>query len=500
MKIQMIGHAGIFVETQDCKILMDPTLYDSHMEGIESIYPRREVIYEKIPEFDVLIISHRHLDHFDIQSLASLPKNVDVLIPADKLLENCLRDLGYSQIYPLRDFNEVKIGSTHLIATRSENRVPEYGILFADPSGVLWNQVDSDISLETIRFVKSRYQQIDFLLAPWSPMLQNHYRENRSLSYPYSAYSRWLDNIGLTKPKAVAPGANGFKFINDSSWLNQVTFPLTREQFCRDVKIVCPEVGENVFQLDPGDTLSFFEGQFEYIKGGSQFVRKLDEQGDDLDFSPVNINDSIIDNNPDGYDLKKMRDLIEQEICINIPKFINENKSSLFLEHFHWNVIYQLEIIFPDSNCKWYFDFSDDEVYAKPERSMFANLFSITTASSFYSLLNKIKGWDYILSGGFYGSYNRIYSVTTHGIITPKNYEIIDPLYIKFPYREVFENIRHQEVEKWKQVNHNGITPAKSNTLMMKLGNTFVSLKKTNNQDKVKEASAPEGQSKVTHP
>jgi hypothetical protein len=457
------------------------------MEGTESVFPKREVIREKIPEFDLLIISHRHLDHFDIRSLASLDKNVDVLIPSDKLLENCLRNLGYSQIYHLKDFNEVKIGSTRLIATRSENRVPEYGILFADSSGVFWNQVDTDVSLETIRYVKSRYPQIDFLLAPWSPMLQNNYRENRSLSFPYSTYSCWLGNIGLIKPKAVAPGANGFKFISDSSWLNQITFPLTREQFCRDVRIVCSEIGENIFELDPGDTLCLQKGEFQYIQGDSPLVRKLDEQRNNLDFSPVNIGNSIIDDNRDGYDYNEMKDLIEQEVCIHLPKFINENKNSLFMEHCHWNIVYQLEIVFPESTCKWYFDFSDNEVYAKPGRNPYANLFSITTASCLYSLLKRIKGWDYVGNGGYYGSFQRIYSVTPYGIIKPSD-KIVDPLYIRFPYNQVFESIRHQEVERWKQ----DVASYESKTLMMKIENTFVRLEKTSKKAKIKEVDLTE--------
>jgi UDP-MurNAc hydroxylase len=498
MKIHMIGHAGIFVETQDCKIIIDPVLWDSHMEGIESIFPQREVIHEKIPEFDLLIISHRHLDHFDIRSLASLPKDVDVLIPTDQLLATCLRNLGYSQIYYLKDFSEVKIGSTRLIATRSEYRIPEYGLLIADPSGVFWNQVDSDISLDTIRFVKSRYPQIDFLLAAWCPMLQNNYRENRSLSFPYSAYSRWLGNIGLIKPKAIAPGANGFKSINGSSWLNQITFPLTRQQFCKDAKIVCPDIGQNIFELDPGDTLSFSNGEFEYIIGGCHFVNKLDDQKDELDFLPVNIGNSIIDDNIDEYDLNEMRHIIEQEVCIHLPKFINENKQNLFLSHFNWNIIYQLEIIFPNFIGKWHFDFSDQKIYAKPGKNVYANLFSITTASCFYSILNRTKGWDYVSSGGYYGSFQKIYSVTPYGIIKPTSDEIVDPLYLRFPYTQIFESIRHQEVERWKQADDNRVTPYESKTFMMKIGNTLVRLEKINKKTKEKEICLTEELSSVT--
>ena len=93
MKIHLIGHASIFVETQDCKILMDPVLWDSHCEDIEDICPKREVIFDRLPEFDTLVISHQHTDHFDIRSLAYLPKHVDVFIPIDK----CKRTLGLFQ-------------------------------------------------------------------------------------------------------------------------------------------------------------------------------------------------------------------------------------------------------------------------------------------------------------------------------------------------------------------------------------------------------------------
>ena len=222
------------------------------------------MIHEQIPEFDLLIISHQHLDHFDIRSLAYLPKTVTVLIPKDKLLETCLRKLGYSQIYHLSDFSEVNLGSTRLIATRSENRVPEYGIVFADESGVCWNQVDTVVSLDTIRFVKSRYPQVDLLLATWQPMLEVNYQNNYSLSFPYSQYNELLEKISLIQPKAIAPGANGVKFINGSSWLNQIVFPVTQEQFCKDVKMVYPEIGENVFTFDPGDILAFKNSEFSH--------------------------------------------------------------------------------------------------------------------------------------------------------------------------------------------------------------------------------------------
>jgi hypothetical protein len=492
MQIHLLGHASIFVETQDCKILMDPILWDSHCEGIEDICPKRQILHDQIPEFDILVISHQHTDHFDIRSLANLPKHVDVLIPKDKLLETCLHKLGYRHIYSLRDFNEVRIGSTRLVATRSENRVPEYGMVFADSDGVFWNQVDSVVNSQTISAVKSRYPQIDFLLAGWQPMLEIQYQENQNTCFPYSRYSDLLRLIGLVAPKAIAPGANGFKFINGSSWLNKIVFPVTREQFCRDVQQAYPTIGDQIFTLDPGDVIALKNGEVSYLPQKSSFVKKLADDRDSLYFSPINIDSKLIDNNPEGYDIEEMRSVIEEEVCVHLPQFFNDKKDSLFLEYCYWQAIYQLEVVFPDCSETWYFDFSKELIEHRRGKNPLANIFSSIAASSFYGMLKGIKGWDWASMGGYYRCFHKVYQATPHGIIKPldtSDNRVPEPLRVKFPYNQVYKQVRFYEIEKWGQVNDDQTIEQNSQNLMIIIGNTLFKPQKkeinTNeNQDK----------------
>jgi UDP-MurNAc hydroxylase len=473
MKIHMIGHASIFVETQDSKILVDPVLFSSLNQGVETICPEREVIHELIPNFDLLIISHWHADHYDPRSLASLPKNIDVLIPRDKILKECLQKLGYSRIYTLSDFDEVKIGSTSIITTRSENRVPEYGMIFSDPSGVFWNQVDSDVSMDTIHTVKSRFPQIDFLLAGWQPMLEVKYQHNESISFPYDSYNRLLTKINMIRPVALAPGSNGFKKIGASSWMNKSVFPVTKEQFCRDIKMSYPEVGNNLFVLEPGDIMQFKECVFEYEEGKSHFVSKVQDNREELDFSPVNLDSKIIDDNPENYGIDTVTKEIELVFLPDFSKFIASKKSLLFSEHFYWKVIYQLEIIFPDTSVKWSFDFSDQNAEFKLGRNPCANLFTIITASSFYSLIKKVKGWQYIAMGGYHRSFQKVYTATPYGLVQPTSNRIADPLLLRFPDKDIFESIQYQEVEKWLHIAEDidNVSENTGNTFMMRVGN-----------------------------
>ena len=479
MEIHMIGHASIFVKTKDCRILMDPVLWDPFFGGANEVCPRREVIHEQLPEFDLLVISHRHVDHFDIRSLAYLPKTVDVLIPKDQLIENCLRKLGFSQIYPLNDFSEVRMGSTSLFTTRSEYRVPEYGMVIADESGVLWNQVDTVVSPMTISSILSRYSKIDFLLATWQPLLAANYQLNQSLSFPYSAYNQLLYNVSLIQPKAIAPASNGYKYVNGSSWLNQIAFPVTREQFCQDVSHVCPELGLNIFALDPGDIMTFIDNEFYHSPGMCKYVRKVEDNSASIDFSPVKINSDLKDNNPESHDVESMKKVIESELLVELPKFIKKNSENLFGQYRKWKVLYQLEIVFPDTCQKWFIDFSEGNIQPYKGRNPLANFFSFITASSLYGLLKGTVGWNYVMAGGFYRNYQKIYSVTPVGITYPdsKRQVMEDPLLLRFSASHQgleSESALYREVEKWASPNIDNSKLTKSKNSMLKMGDVLL--------------------------
>jgi UDP-MurNAc hydroxylase len=449
MEIHMIGHASILVRTQEHTILMDPVLWDPHQEGLFDVCPKREVLHQYLPQLDFLIISHKHLDHFDIRSLAALPKTAKVLIPQDELIETCLRKLGYEKIYKLNDFSEVKVGSTRIMTTPSANQVPEFGVVFADESGVFWNQVDTDVRPNTIDIVLSRQSRIDFLLATWQPMLELSYQFNRSMTFPYAAYSRLLDNVRAINPKAIAPGANAFKYIGGSSWLNHVVFPVTREQFCRDVKLLCPELKENTYELDPGDILTLADGTFQNKPGGCEFVRKVGGDREELDFYPVAVEGGMVDSIQEAVTPDILRKTIDEEVEKDLLLFI-EGHPSLFAEHYRWKVVYQLTVIFPDGATKWSFDFSESAVRWRRGRNPLADLHSIITASSFYGLLKGAHGWDYVIMGGYYRRFNKIYAVTDFGLVQPGNTQIQDPLELKFPYRRILERCLLKEIEKWR--------------------------------------------------
>jgi len=450
MDIHMIGHASIFVKTEDCSILMDPVLWDPHQQGLFDICPRREILHDRIPACDLLIISHRHQDHFDLRSLAFLPKDLEVLIPKDAVMEACLRRLGYTTINTLEDFSEFKVGSTTITTTASQNRVPEFGVIFADRSGVFWNQVDTvvDVDPALLRFINTRYASLDFLLATWQQMIELSYQQHQPLSFPYQDYQRLLTNISKLRPGAVAPGANGFKYMGHASWLNRVVFPTTRERFCEDVKLVCPDLDGKIFALDPGDIVTIDDRQCAYSRQACNYVRTIYDDREELDFQPVSVGTDMIDHNPDNVPIDKLESVVSEEVETAIPAFIN-GRPFTFTEHRQWKVIYQLEVAFPNGRKKWFIDFSARNVHAEPGRNPLANYFVFITASSLVGLLEGKTDWDYVMLGGDYRRYAKVYAVTPFGIIRPRANLFPDVLELKFPHQYVLKRFLEHETEKW---------------------------------------------------
>lgn len=455
MEVHMIGHASLYIETENCRFLMDPVFWDPFYEGNNEVSPKRDIERDKIPEFDVLIISHKHLDHFDIRTLATLPKTVEVLIPRDKLLENYLRRLGYSKIRLLKDFEEVKFGSTTLWTTRSEMRVPEFGMIFADSSGILWNQVDTLTLPNTISSVLSRFGKIDLLLATWQPLLEDYYQTNKSIAFPYKGYNGILYNISLIKPKGIVPASCGFRYFGSSSWLNKIMFPVIRERFCEDVKELCPELENNIFPLDPGDILKLSDNKFSCLPAACEYVKKVEDNPGSTIFCPVKIDTELKDPNPHSYPLENLKVDVEEEISCHLTKFIRENWISNFLEHQKWKVIYQLEITFPDNSIQqWFFDFTKSEIKVQKGFNPLANFFTYITASGLCGFLKGTMGREYVMDGGFYRSFQKVYAVTPFGIISPLPPDTIleDPLVTKFfAYNpnSVSNSVLDREMEKW---------------------------------------------------
>ena len=102
MKITWLGQAGLLLEKEDFKIMIDPYFSDSVAKVNPKNYrrvPVREQFLAVKP--DVLIFTHNHLDHYDPETAEKLLSGGNMLVLAPGSVWGEVRKLGGEHNYVL---------------------------------------------------------------------------------------------------------------------------------------------------------------------------------------------------------------------------------------------------------------------------------------------------------------------------------------------------------------------------------------------------------------
>jgi len=111
IRITWIGHATTLVEMENVKILTDPIFSDrcspSQLFGTKRYRPPPCSI-EELPKIDIVVISHNHYDHLDLNSVQGLNsrfgKGITWLVP--KGVKQWMRSCGVENVYELSWWEE----------------------------------------------------------------------------------------------------------------------------------------------------------------------------------------------------------------------------------------------------------------------------------------------------------------------------------------------------------------------------------------------------------
>ncbi|HIE41935.1 MAG TPA: hypothetical protein EYP95_01605, partial [Nitrospinaceae bacterium] len=158
----LISHACLLIQSRETTLLTDPVFFDYLWEECNVQCPSIDLDLAKLPKVDILNISHRHQDHFDIRTLAYIAGSTDilasdavVLAPNDEILLEVLNELEFKNVTVVEDFKTLEIKGLTLTPTPSLNKqdyFPEHGILVHDGEVTLWNQVDTIVTPDIIKY------------------------------------------------------------------------------------------------------------------------------------------------------------------------------------------------------------------------------------------------------------------------------------------------------------------------------------------------------------
>lgn len=283
LKISRILHAGYVFQYAETKIAFDP-IFENPFSHNCYAFPNVAFNYELISElkFNAVFISHYHDDHCSLESLNYLDKSTPIYIYCifEELFE-IIKELGFTEVYPLWIDKVVKIGTIEVIPRRAlDVEVDSIFQITAAGLNVL-NVVDSWIDHETLERL-AKATAWDMIIWPFQTMRELEVlAPSRAVTASRELPPEWLEQLKILKPKYIVPSSCQFRF-EDWSWYNKKFFPITYKQFNKEIQSLLPEA--KVVRLNPSVSIELFHDSLN-LALPLEWMRSIGEQDVDYEYT-----------------------------------------------------------------------------------------------------------------------------------------------------------------------------------------------------------------------
>jgi hypothetical protein len=159
LKITLISHASVIVETKSTRIITDPWFFGKAFNDSWSLNPAAAWNPEQLDGIDYMWISHEHPDHFHVPTLKSLPeafkKRVTILFQlnnSDKMFD-AFRRLGYTNLKALPHRKLVPLSDDTKVYCYQEGQMNSC-LAVRDGEDTLLNVNDAEIRVPDCRLIR----------------------------------------------------------------------------------------------------------------------------------------------------------------------------------------------------------------------------------------------------------------------------------------------------------------------------------------------------------
>lgn len=449
MKTTLIGHACLWIESKDTTLLSDPCLFDIHFEDLNYYYPQVEIDREKLKRPDILYLSHRHQDHFDIRTLAYLPKDLKVLCPNDPVMLECLKELGYTDVTAVDSFEEYKVKGLNLIPTPSllQDYYPEHGLIIQDGEVNVWNQVDTIVSPKIIEYIHRICGRVDLAHVRFQPLLEQNFTFHKPCVLPFEEYSSFLKVAKALSPRFAVPGSAGERYFGRFEFLNHFVFPTTQDQFLSDLKEFAPEIQTSPFS--PGDIAEITPQGVTIHEKQSEVVRCVESDDRVTAFNPLFEVPRIRTLTEDADQQAEEKQAVEDFLKKEFPERLQALE--VMSAWAHWKVGYRLEVFGDGESEVWSLDFGKSPAPVKGFMGR-VNLYEGIACSELARLIRGETNWDFVGASGQYRTFHNVYRVVGEKFeFYPQEKKFPQPLMEVFPADKAMDREKYlKDVRRWK--------------------------------------------------
>lgn len=250
LKISRILHAGYVFECDDTVVAFDPVFENPFSRNCHA-FPAVNFDHAQIRElqFDAVFISHFHDDHCSFESLDLLDRKTPIyLYCVFEELFSLLHELGFTHVHSLKLNSPIRIGAFEIIPRRALDAEVD-SIFHVKAAGLnVLNVVDSWIDDETLQELAT-VAPWDMVLWPFQTMLETDVlAPSRAPVAIRELPNEWLEQLKALNSRYVVPSA--CQFIQEPwSWYNQRMFPITYQQFQKEVQAALPM--SQIVRLNP---------------------------------------------------------------------------------------------------------------------------------------------------------------------------------------------------------------------------------------------------------
>jgi hypothetical protein len=379
MRVASLGHAALFVETRDQRILIDPVFSQTLKEGAVGFTPERRFKLDRMPVPTVLVVTHSHFDHFHPPTLEGMDRDLPVVVPEDPRLLQQLTEMGFRRLITLAPWQQIEIGSTRFVATPSAHHEPEFGVVVRDEDGAFWDMVDSEVTRGDGARLARRFGRVDVVAAKYQPAERSSmgYLRTRGARFDKAEVVGWLEAACAVDPGFVFPHASGFCFTGRHAWFNRIAFPFSPEEIA---DLLGRRLGRHrAGVVQPGDVVEILAGRPPAcIPQSCPFVSSIPMGSASVAWEPVDVSTLP------GVDEPSER----VELAARLDRFMNENlqpwlhaemgrDDSPLRRHRSNGVVWQLVVeAGRGERIEWFIDYTAPTPSASPGRHAFANDFT----------------------------------------------------------------------------------------------------------------------------
>ncbi|MEM6926191.1 MAG: MBL fold metallo-hydrolase [Myxococcota bacterium] len=313
-----LGHAMWIAEVGETRLLFDPLLGEDHHGGVFRVQPLRRVHVEALRP-DIIVVSHRHGDHFDVPSLHTLARAYPgaTVLTADQHVGWAAEQLGFAEVEVLPVGHEVDLGEATLVTTPSVSPI-EWGVMVGSAEGVVWNQIDSVIPTAERAGTIARAlcghlgaPGVTLSLSRWNPLLEIAAPLNRRTDFPRPDYGHILEQIVAVAPRCLVPSSVGGAHTAAFEWMDRYVYPVSEARFLDDLGVVAPDI-EGLPHVTGGRYAVRGHRVAFDPTGGAELVT-VEPTPDPRTFRPLAI-PPLDDPNPEDRDEAEMRRVVNDWI------------------------------------------------------------------------------------------------------------------------------------------------------------------------------------------